>query len=428
MANNNTHIYTDIVKFDEQADGSLLVHGVATDATLDSDQQICDPAWLDRAMPDWFKYGNIREQHANIAAGVATEYERTADGVHNIVAHIVDENSVKKVRAGVLKGFSIGIKSPRVIKDAHARGGRIVDGQIVEVSIVDRPANPSCVLTVAKSVNGEVVQVEELAADNLDLSVMETEKSEVIEVAADEAAETVEIVAEETVDEAVEVVAEHTVTAEQIIAEAKTIAGDVSKFDKNLYDTARVALAQLIAVEANEMAEGSNEINSISCLLTAVHALLTWYEGEEAEGEVEEMETEMAGEVELALAPDEEMCDGCGEMKADCKCDKAKTLTLDDIRETVTDIVKTMLTTSNDKTKAAAAERIEALETELAQVKSLATHGGPSRIGKVSAPLASNSNLLKAASLRAKAAATQDRTLAAGYTLLAEELEKDTTK
>jgi len=159
-----TSIYAGIVKMDENGDGTLTVYGKATDDSLDIDQQICDPVWLDKAMPEWFTTGgNIREQHSNIAAGVAEEYEKKSDG-HYITALVVDPVSVKKVKSRVLKGFSIGIKSPRVVKDNKAVNGRIIDGQIVEVSLVDRPANPNAKLVLAKSVESEksLVKVEEL--------------------------------------------------------------------------------------------------------------------------------------------------------------------------------------------------------------------------------------------------------------------------
>jgi hypothetical protein len=159
--------YAQIIKSELQADGTLMVYGKATDDSLDVDQQICDAAWLDRAMPDWFKSGgNIREQHSNIAAGVAKEYESKTDG-HYINALVVDPVSVKKVETGVLKGFSIGIKSPRVVRDNKAVNGRIIDGQIVEVSLVDRPANPNAKLMLAKSVDGEesLVKVEEMVEE-----------------------------------------------------------------------------------------------------------------------------------------------------------------------------------------------------------------------------------------------------------------------
>ena len=74
---------------------------------------------------------------------------------------VVDPVSVKKVENRVLKGFSIGIESPRVVRDQKAANGRIIDGQIVEISLVDRPANPNAKLVLAKSVEGDIVQVEE---------------------------------------------------------------------------------------------------------------------------------------------------------------------------------------------------------------------------------------------------------------------------
>lgn len=160
----DTSVYAGIVKMDDNGDGTLTVYGKATDDSIDIDQQICDPAWLDRAMPEWFMSGgNIREQHSNIAAGVAQEYEQKSDG-HYISALVVDPVSVKKVKARVLKGFSIGIKAPRVVRDQKAANGRIIDGQIVEVSLVDRPANPNCQLVLAKSVEGEksLMKTEEL--------------------------------------------------------------------------------------------------------------------------------------------------------------------------------------------------------------------------------------------------------------------------
>ena len=164
MAQDFATSYAEIFKYDKNDDGTLTVYGKATSDDLDIDNQICDNDWLSKAVPEWFKSGgNIREQHSSIAAGVATEYEQKGDGFY-VEAKIVDPNSIRKVEHKVLKGFSIGIKGPRVIRDNKAANGRIVDGQIVELSLVDRPANPTCQLVLAKSVGGEstLTQVEEL--------------------------------------------------------------------------------------------------------------------------------------------------------------------------------------------------------------------------------------------------------------------------
>jgi hypothetical protein len=164
MAKDYANGYASIVKYDKNDDGTLMVYGNATDDTLDLDSQICDPAWLDSAMPAWFKSGgNVREMHGPSAAGVAKEYE-VKSGQHFIGVHVVDPIAVKKVEARVYQGFSIGIKNPRVVRDTKAANGRIIDGSIIEVSLVDRPANPSAKLILAKSVEGEstLMQVEEL--------------------------------------------------------------------------------------------------------------------------------------------------------------------------------------------------------------------------------------------------------------------------
>jgi hypothetical protein len=321
MSKDLTTAYFGITKADKNADGTLMVYGKATDDSLDIDQQICDPVWLDTAMPNWFKTGgNIREQHSQIAAGVAKEYEKKADG-HFISVLVVDPVSVKKVDAGVLKGFSIGIKSPRVVRDTKAANGRIIDGQIVEVSLVDRPANPNCQLVLAKSVNGEsgVWKVEELI-----------EKSDEVTPEATEVA--AEVVAEETVAEAV---VEETPIAEikdeekleelgiEKAAKVKSILATLIKFDKTQYEAAREALANLIAVEAEGMKEGHNEIMSISHLLEAVAHLHAWYEGEEAEGEVVEeiIEAEKAPVSDMGEKETDKMCADCKKSYKMCKCE-----------------------------------------------------------------------------------------------------------
>jgi hypothetical protein len=266
---NLTTSYFAIEKADRHADGTLTVYGKATDDALDIDKQICDGDWLDRAMPHWFKSGgNIREQHSNIAAGVATDYELKSDG-HYITALVVDPVSAKKVEHGVLKGFSIGIKNPRVIQDSKAANGRIVDGQIVEVSLVDRPANPNCQLVLAKSAGADetVIQVEELIETEETVEDNVLQSSDNLEKESDSMDKTV------------------------TVSVPKSIVGDLVKFDKAQFEAARNALASLIAVEAEEIKEGHNELMSISHLLEAVAHLHAWYEGEEAEGEVIEEET-----------------------------------------------------------------------------------------------------------------------------------------
>lgn len=144
-----------IIKSEKTADGTLRVTGKAADSSVDRDYQIADEAWLDKAMGAWYSEpdgGNVREQHdGKRAVGTAIEYRKGDDGGHYITAEIVDPVTVRKIERNVLKGFSWSARNARVQVDKAAAGGRIVDGQIYEVSVVDRPANPACQFTIAKA-------------------------------------------------------------------------------------------------------------------------------------------------------------------------------------------------------------------------------------------------------------------------------------
>ncbi|MEV0090460.1 hypothetical protein [Streptomyces sp. NPDC050738] len=147
-----TYAWAPITKSEEQDDGTLMVYGPAASSDLDGDKQRLNADWLDRAMPEWAQTGNIREQHdAKRAVGVGVGLTK-ADGVHHIAAHIVDPIAVTKIKTKVLKGFSVGIKGPKVaLGKADAPGGEIVDGTICEISVVDRPCNPGTLFEIAKA-------------------------------------------------------------------------------------------------------------------------------------------------------------------------------------------------------------------------------------------------------------------------------------
>ena len=128
-------------------------------------------------MPEWFKIGNIREMHQSKAIGKAMEMEPSGTGFV-VEAKIVDSEAARLVEEGIYTGFSVGIKGARVEKSADAPGGMIRSGKIVEVSLVDRPANPSCVIELAKSVKGELVKgaaMADIEKDAIDTEAIMTE-------------------------------------------------------------------------------------------------------------------------------------------------------------------------------------------------------------------------------------------------------------
>lgn len=151
---NVSYAWAPITKSEKQDDGTITVYGPAASSALDRDNQRLDGAWLDAAMPLWLaEGGGVREQHdPKRAVGVGVGLSKGDDGAHYLTAKIVDPVAVKKIEHGVLRGFSVGIKNPRIeMGKAEAPNGLVTDGSIVEVSVCDRPANGECVFALAKA-------------------------------------------------------------------------------------------------------------------------------------------------------------------------------------------------------------------------------------------------------------------------------------
>ncbi|MEU8968160.1 hypothetical protein AB0D11_02595 [Streptomyces monashensis] len=148
------YAWAPITKSEKDDDGTLTVYGPAASSSLDRDEQRLDEGWLDQAMPRWLaEGGGVREQHdPKRAVGVGVGLSKGDDGAHYLTAKIVDPVAVKKIEHGVLRGFSVGIKNPKVaMGKADAPKGLVVDGDVIEVSVVDRPANPGCMFALAKA-------------------------------------------------------------------------------------------------------------------------------------------------------------------------------------------------------------------------------------------------------------------------------------
>lgn len=142
--------YAEIMKAEKQEDGSLRIYGRPTKEELDVDGQIADKKWVKEALPEWYKWANIREMHGPSAVGTGEKLEFDEHDDPFIQARIIDPMAIKKVEEGVYKGLSIGIKDPIVKRDLEAPNGRIVGGKIVEISLVDRPAVSSAKFDLVK--------------------------------------------------------------------------------------------------------------------------------------------------------------------------------------------------------------------------------------------------------------------------------------
>jgi hypothetical protein len=141
-------LYAPISKTEELDDGTLKVWGYASSGTVDSDGETITADAMKAALPDYLKFGAVRDMHKADAVGTAIEAEVQDDGRTWFGAHVVDPVAVLKVRNNVFKGFSIG---GRITGRDPIAKTTITGLKLVEVSLVDRPANPDAVFTMFKA-------------------------------------------------------------------------------------------------------------------------------------------------------------------------------------------------------------------------------------------------------------------------------------
>lgn len=142
------YCYTAIEKTETQDDGTIKVYGVASSAAIDSDGEIITSNAMKAALPDYMKWANIRVMHSSTVAGVALDACVQDDGKTYLAAHIIDPHSVKMVQGGAYKGFSVG---GRVTSRATDDLSVITGFELIEISLVDRPANPEAIFTMFKA-------------------------------------------------------------------------------------------------------------------------------------------------------------------------------------------------------------------------------------------------------------------------------------
>ena len=137
-------LFAPIAKIDET---QHLVFGYASTEMLDSQGEIVRKEAIEAALPDYMRFANIRDMHQPSAVGVAREAELDEKGLH-LAAKIVDDEAWQKVVEGVYRGFSIGGRvTARDPEEKHVITG--VD--LLEISLVDRPANPEAVIELFKA-------------------------------------------------------------------------------------------------------------------------------------------------------------------------------------------------------------------------------------------------------------------------------------
>lgn len=400
--------FVPFIKKERNDDGTYTVYGKAAGPDLDLDRQVLNEGWLKSALPEWFAAGaNVREQHSQLAAGRGIELSPEGDDWY-LKTVVVDPVTCLKLEHDVLTGYSVGIKNGRILtKSARAPKGEIVGGEIVEVSLVDRPANPTCMLSIVKAADSG-----ELEWADAELVEWDDVTKSYVPVKAD---------AEEAPQADVNAFIRKAIEAHPVVLKA----GEAEPLKAALD-----AICDLIAQEAAELPGDLSEIYDIETLICALRNLREFWWSEAAAGEVPEPSTEMGTDV---LTQEVEVVN-LATVAEIVKAAQAEDATEED-RETLAELRKALgisepVETVEYITKAAHEEAVanavssatEALVKRLETVEKAAAPGGPvkSRTAQdIDLSTAREDHITKAATYDRLANEVTDRETAAGYRELA---------
>jgi hypothetical protein len=187
-----TYMSFGIEKVEATPGGDLMCYGRASDGQLDHDDQIVDTQFSSKAISEWLATGgNVRVQHnaQRDPAGVGLEVNTDETGATWVKSLIVEREAKRLLAAGALRAYSVGIAHPTIVRDPVAKGGRITSGSICEISLVDRPSNARCGVTLVKSAGdgtpeyvGEVFGADDAIAKALDADLTKGADDDLVNV------------------------------------------------------------------------------------------------------------------------------------------------------------------------------------------------------------------------------------------------------
>lgn len=272
------------------------VRGLFTDDNVDEQGHMIDRAAMEKAIDEYRQWGNVRDMHGKpvgLALSVGEEAWNT------VVAKIFDDEVWKMIANKVYRGFSIGAmvtggKMVKVadiaeekfsgisgaVRGAIKRAGEvfvITELTLVEISVVDRPANPRAIF--AKSADGTEVMAlpsvtkqagvdviksmiigevdEDVDDDSVEVTIteenMEDVQDDVVDVEAEQEADAVEAeveveksmdAEEPSSDEAESDVNENEVVDEDVADEVDE--SEIEELDEDVADEVDVEVSKLI--------------------------------------------------------------------------------------------------------------------------------------------------------------------------------------
>ena len=273
-----------ITKTEKLEDGRLLIEGVATSEALDSQGDILDYEGSKAAFSKW--RGNLREAHdPKKPVGKALEVLHDDDSKAISVRAFVSSGAADtqaKVMDGTLTMFSVGGDPPKKTKTEKVGGKlarRVLDWDMVELSLVDVGANPDAAFTLAKGMEASEAISECDTAKACDIPGH-------AEMTPEEHAK-----AHEEMDaaKAAEAVIEPSAPSPVAEPPVKTVTPEIKKYDGMAAYDVKLALdclamlEELKSLESSEVAEGKPEPPKQMKALVAACAALKEFIASEAQ-------------------------------------------------------------------------------------------------------------------------------------------------
>lgn len=157
------HFSFPVIKSAPDSRGHLRVYGCVTNDAVDRDLERIDMAFSKAALQAWMDTGaNLRLQHDSkrpIGKGVSLDFRPEG---HYLTSIVVDRDAAEMTREGVLTAYSVGISHPDFRPDPTGKAVRVITGrrdgttEVAEVSLVDRPSNAACGVTILRKVAEQV--------------------------------------------------------------------------------------------------------------------------------------------------------------------------------------------------------------------------------------------------------------------------------
>ena len=147
-------VFGEFTKTERRPDGTLIVSGICSTESRDSDNEKILASAMRAAIPPFFRSGPaVREQHdPQRAVGTGISMEVDSEGRTHFECLVVDPVTIAKItsKPPVLRGFSVGGRVPPNGRDP--RDPSIITAlHLSEVSLVDRPAQAEAVVTMWKA-------------------------------------------------------------------------------------------------------------------------------------------------------------------------------------------------------------------------------------------------------------------------------------